>query len=407
MPDQESGSLNLSFPDKFIPAITDYKSRYLVFHGGRGGGKSHSVARILILRALESPCLILCAREFQNSINDSVLSLLSNIIDDIGLSRYFTITKNEIRAVNGSTFKFKGLSRNQKSIKSFEGADYCWIEEADSVSVDSWDYLIPTIRKEGSQIFIVFNPDNAKDYAYSRFVAKSRKDANVVDVQYWDNPFFPDTLRKEMEYCRVHNPDDYAHIWEGKPRKISHALIFKGKFIVEEFRRQKEPLYFGADWGFAKDPTTLNRCFIRKNCLYLDYEVNRVGLEIDETPAVFAEIPDSKRWSIVGDSARPETISHIRRNGFPKMTRSVKGKNSVKEGVEFMKSFDKIIIHPRCKNTIEEFENYSYKIDKTTGEILPIILDKFNHHIDAIRYALEKRRRVAKAGSVSARRLGL
>ena len=284
---------------------------------------------------------------------------------------------------------FKGLRHNATEIKSLEGVDICWVEEGQSVSKESWDLLIPTIRKQGSEIWISFNPGRPDDETYKRFVLEPPDDAVVVKVGYQDNPWFPDTLRKEMEYCRRVSPDDYRHIWEGEPSVLTEAQVFKGRYSVEPFETPSDIRFFhGVDWGFANDPTALVRCFIQGDRLFVDQEAYGIGVELDETPQLFDTIDTSRKWPIKADSARTETISYMRKRGF-NIAAAKKWQGSVEDGLAVLKSFEKIIIHPRCRHVIEEFELYSYKVDKNNGDILPIIIDSYNHTIDALRYSLD------------------
>jgi phage terminase large subunit len=217
-------------------------------------------------------------------------------------------------------------------------------------------------------------------------------DSVVLQVNWADNPWFPDVLRQEMEYDRRRDPGKWAHVWEGAYLSNSEARVFKN-WRVEDFEAPADAvLRFGADWGFASDPTVLVRCYIVGRTLYIDQEAYRIGCEIVDTPALFLTVPDSERWPIVADSSRPETISHMRRHGFPKIMPAVKGPRSVEEGVEWLKSFD-IVVHPRCTHTIDELTAYSYKIDPLTGLVLPVLDDRDNHVIDALRYACEGARR--------------
>jgi phage terminase large subunit len=164
---------------------------------------------------------------------------------------------------------------------------------------------------------------------------------------------------------------------------------------IEEFDTPADATHrLGADWGFASDPTVLIRCHIIGRTIYVDHEAYRVGCEIMDTPDLFLTVPDSEKWPIVADSARPETISHMRKHGFPKIMPAVKGPKSVEEGVEWLKSHD-IVVHPRCQHTIDELTCYSYKTDALTGQILPVLADRDNHLIDALRYACEASRRAA------------
>lgn len=363
--------------------------RYKVAYGGRGSGKSYAFADSCLIKAIQKPLRILCARQLQTSIRDSVHKLLCDRIFSLGMNEWFYITRESIKCKNGSEFIFKGIQNNVMEIKSMEGVDICWVEEAQSVSDESWEVLIPTIRKEGSEIWISFNPDREDDATYKRFIKQPPPDCKSVLINYMDNPYFPDVLKKEMEYCKKIDYPRYEHIWLGQTIMETEAQIFKGKFEITEFEADEgTEFFYGADWGFANDPTALIRCFIENNCLFIDYEAGGVGIEMEELPKLFDTVPDSRKWKIRSDCARPETISYVARHGF-KCIGAKKWKGSIEDGIEYMRSFEKIYIHPRCKHIIEEFKFYSYKKDRVSGDILPIIVDAWNHYIDATRYALE------------------
>lgn len=380
----------LKFAPKFKPLFQP--KRYKTFHGGRGGAKSWAAARALVIMAASGKIRILCTREVQNSIKDSVHKLLKDQIEMLGLNPWFRITNESITSASGSEFLFKGLRFDPLGIKSTEGVDICWVEEAQSVSSDSWAILIPTIRKEGSEIWVTFNPGEESDPTYQRFIVNPPDDSITVEVNYYDNPYLPETLRKEMEYCKRVDYDAYEHIWLGKPKSISDSVIFRNRYRVEAFPddlwQQADRLFFGADFGFANDPSTLIRMFMIGTRLYIEYEAYGVGVELDEMPQFYDSIPEVRKWPLKGDNSRPETISYLSRQGFS-MDAAAKWKGSVEDGVTYLKGFEEIIIHERCKHTADEFRHYSYKVDKKTGEILPIIVDKFNHCIDAIRYGLD------------------
>jgi phage terminase large subunit len=203
-----------------------------------------------------------------------------------------------------------------------------------------------------------------------------------------DNPWLPEELKIELEYDRLRDFDKFQHIWMGQYKKSSEARVFKN-WVTEEFERPEGTIYrLGADWGFSVDPSTLIRCSVEENRLYIDYEAYMIGCEIVNLPDLFDRVPESRKWFCRADSARPETISHMQRNGYPKMQAATKGKGSIDEGIAFLQSFD-IVVHPRCTHLIDELNSYSYKRDSLTEEILPIIEDKNNHIIDALRYACE------------------
>jgi len=207
--------------------------RYKVYWGGRGGGKSRAYATALIILSATEKLRVLCARELQVSINDSVHKLLCDEISRLGLDEYFHITNTSIRAIDtGSEFLFKGLKHNASEIKSLEGVDKVWVEEAEKVSDSSWETLIPTIRKPGSEIWISFNLKNVTDATYRRFVLTERDDAVVRKVSWRDNPFFPDVLDKERRVLEKEDYEAYLHVWEGEP-DLRHSGAVYAKWMTK------------------------------------------------------------------------------------------------------------------------------------------------------------------------------
>ncbi|KGM31572.1 PBSX family phage terminase large subunit, partial [Inquilinus limosus] len=214
------------------------------------------------------------------------------------------------------------------------------------------------------------------------------------------NPHFPKVLKAELEWDRDRDPDKFQHVWLGGYQRASEARVFQN-WRVEAFETPADALFlFGADWGFARDPTVLVRCFLIGRTLHVDHEAYRVGCEIDRTPALFDTVPASRQWPIVADGARPETISYLQRHGFPRLRAAQKGPGSVVEGVEFLKSCD-ILVHPRCRHLIDELALYAWRTDPRSGEILPVLEDRENHAIDALRYALEGQRHSTYDASLS------
>jgi len=385
----------IQVPRKVFPILKS-TNRYQVLHGGRGGAKSHTYAKKAIIETAFQPLRFLCTREMQNSIKDSVHKLLVDQIWELGLQRYFKIFDNSITSTAGAEFIFRGLHHHIKEIKSMEGIDRVWCEEAETMTRNSWDILDPTIRKPGSQIWISFNPESETSPVYQDFVINKLPDSMVIEINYGDNPWFPESLRRQMEYCKKNDPEKYEWVWAGKPKMYGDAIIFKNKIRVESFEAPSDAEFkFGADFGYAQDPTSLIRMFILGRTLYIDYEAYGIGIEIDELHGLFDSVPESHRWTIVADSARPETISHLSRptadglhDGFA-IEGAIKGKGSVEDGIQFLRGFEAIVIHPRCKGTIEDFQNYRWKKDRVTNEILPIPVDASNHSVDAARYGLE------------------
>ena len=377
-----------------VPHIRDVllrPARYKVLHGGRGSAKSWGVAETLVHFAARFSIRVLCARELQTSIADSVHRLLQDQIYRAGLLPFFNITGAAITCPStGSLFIFKGLRHNSAEIKSMEGIDICWVEEAQRVSEASWEVLIPTIRKENSEIWVTFNPDSVDDPTYKRFVANEPPSSIVRQVNYDQNVHFPDTLRMEMEYLKRVDFEAYEHVWLGKPKAKTKAQVLSGKWRVDRFEvpANVSRFFYGADWGFAQDPTTLIRSFIQDRKLFITHEAYGVGVELDEIPALFDSVPGARQNLIKADNSRPETINHVAKRRF-NVVGAAKWPGSVEDGVAYLRSFEEIVIHERCTHTIEEARLYSYKTDKQTDEVLPIIEDRHNHCWDAVRYSLD------------------
>ena len=385
--------VDIELPKKIAKVFAPARGEvlYRVLRGGRGSGKSYGAALVAALFGYVEPLRILCTREYQNSIKESFYAELVNAIKEYPfLQQNYKITNEAITGVNGTEFIFKGLRNNIDSIKSLAQVDICIVEEAETVPEYSWVALEPTIRAPKSEIWVIYNPKKEGSPVDTRFVKNTPRKCVIETVNYSDNPFFPDVLeeRRKMDLERM-DYATYLHIWEGDYLKNSEQQVFANKWKVQEFTPQPEwaGAYFGADFGFAQDPSTLVKCWINDGYLYIEKEAGGVGIETMELPALYRNLTDGKPWAIYCDSARPETISYLRSqliNAKP----AIKGAGSVEDGIQHMRSYKKIIIHPQCKNTINEFNLYSYKLDRLTGEILPIIVDAHNHYIDAVRYSL-------------------
>ena len=381
-------TLQIQTPRAFAPLLQ--YSRYKGAHGGRGSGKSHFFAEALIEQHLIEKTDSVCVREVQKSLNQSVKKLIEMKIEALGVGHMFEVQESMIKAPHGGKIIFQGMQNHTAdSIKSLEGFDIAWVEEAQSLSQRSLDLLRPTIRKPGSELWFSWNPSKSDDPVDALLRGPTPPpDSIVIEVNYDDNPYFPDVLRAEMEYDKRRDPDKYAHVWRGAYQKNSEARVFRN-WVVEDFVAPRGAIFrLGADWGFSIDPSVLVRAHIDGKRLYIDYEAYMVGCEIDQLPDLFDRVPDSRKWFITADSARPETISYMQKHGYPKINAAIKGAKSIEDGIEFLKSFD-IVVHPRCVHTIDELVNYSYKIDPLTEKVLPILSDKKNHVIDALRYACE------------------
>lgn len=365
-------------------------------------------------------------RELQNSIQESIHKLLCDQIELLGLSHVYTIQQNSIFSTlptgigpdgkpKHTEFIFAGIKTDPGKIKSLEGINLCLVEEAEKVSETSWKYLIPTvIRTPGAEIWIVFNSRLETDPTYKRFVLRMPPNARRVTMNFYDNPWFPAGLDEDRKYLlrlineasdddeRSQLQADYDHIWLGYPQKHANAAIFRRRVVVEDFDEPPErtTIRYGADWGFSVDPTCLIRFWITEDPLvpklggipaqelWISHEAFGYGVELDRLPEMFDRVPGSRRWPIKGDCSQPQTISYVARQGF-NLTAAEKWPGSVEDGIEHIKAFRKIHIHTRCKKMQEEAAMYSYKVDRITEEVLPLVLDKWNHGWDAVRYGLD------------------
>lgn len=420
-PQLTSGYSLVLDPNHVIYDLMHVKARNKVIWGGRGSSKSWGVAEALIRLSSALPLRILCVREFQNSMKDSSHKLLKDTIARLGLSSWFDVTEATITSRAGAEFIFKGMHNNDQGIRSTEGIDICWVEEAQTVSANSWRSLSPTIRKPNgpfgpAEIWVTYNLVSENDATHQRFVnedgSAKRRNSIVHKINYDSNPFFPGSvLEEEMLEDRDGDQDVYEHVWLGMPQKRSNAIIFNGKYRVEEFAdtlwMQAERLHFGADFGFADDPSTLVRSFILEQppersradgsndrYLYIDYAEYGYHVELDDMPDFYDRVPLSRDWPIKADSARPETISHLARRGFI-ISAAEKWPGSVEDGIAHLRGFKQIIIHTRCKKLIEEAYLYRYKVDPKAVDakgqplVLPVVIDKNNHGFDALRYSLD------------------
>jgi len=385
-------------PPKLVEVFTPPRGavRFRGAYGGRGSGKSYNFALMAAVWAAVYPMRILCTREFQASIRESFHAELRNAISSIPwLEANYDVGVEYIRCTaTGSEFFFRGLRNSMASIKSMAQIDLTIVEEAEDIPEASWLALLPTVfRTANAEVWPLWNPRVDGSPVDTRFRKNAPKDAIFAEMNYSDNPFFPahlDSLRRDDQ--RNLDPATYAHVWDGAYLTNSKATVFAGKYDIEEFTPQPkwDGPYQGGDFGFSQDPTAAVKCWINDNCLYIEYEAGKTGLELDDTaPFITGAIPEFARYAARWDNARPESISYLKRHGLAKSVPVEKGKNSVEDGVEFIKSFRRVKIHPRCKETINEFRLYSYKVDKMSGDVMPDLVDAHNHYIDALRYALQ------------------
>lgn len=389
----------IEIPPKLIPVFATPNMRYRGSYGGRGSGKTRTFAKMTAVVAYQRAMngesgVILCGREFMNSLEDSSLEEIKQAIrSEPFLEAFFDIGEKYIRTKCGRiSYIFTGLRHNLDSIKSKARILLAWVDEAESVSEMAWRKLMPTVRESNSEIWVTWNPEKKGSATDLRFRQAMPENAMIVEMNYSDNPWFPDVLEQERLNDKSRLDDaTYRWIWEGAYLEASEAQIFWDKYQELEFTPNPDfnGPYYGLDFGFAQDPTAAVKCWVFNNDLYIEYESGKVGLELDDTAEFIAKcVPQIADHVVRADSARPESISYLKRHGLPRIIGVDKWTGSVEDGIEHIKSYGKVFIHPRCQQTLNEFRLYSYKVERLSGDVLPIVIDAHNHFIDALRYAL-------------------
>lgn len=389
--------VDVQIPPKLIPVFSG-DARIRGAYGGRGSGKSYSFAKMTAvfgyIRGMAGQDgRILCAREFMNSLEDSAFVDVSKAIrSEPFLDAYYDIGEKFIRSRDGRIkYIFAGLSRNLDSIKSKADVLIAWVDEAEGVSESAWRKLMPTVRESGSEVWVTWNPESPESPTHMRFRDTTPARAKIIELNWRDNPWWTYELEGERLDELSRRPDTYEHTYEGAFLTLTDAQIFGGKFDIAEFDPAPDwnGPYFGMDFGFSQDPTVATEWWVHAGKLYCRREAGRVKLELDDTAGYFTpRIPNIAMHAIRADSARPESISYLKRHGLPRITGVKKWPGSVEDGIAHMKSYDRIIIHPDCPQTAREFRLYSYKVDRLSGDVLTSIQDANNHYIDSARYAI-------------------
>ena len=395
----EQAIAKAEFPLKLQPLFR--QSRYKVLYGGRGGAKSWGIARALLILGAKKPLRILCAREFQTSIKDSVHKLLGDQIVDLGLQSFYEITERAIRGANGTEFFFTGLKNNPTNIKSFEGVDICWCEEAQSISRMSWKILIPTIRKPGSEIWVSFNPELETDETYQRFVIHPPQDAILIKINYWDNPWFPEVLRMEMESLKALDHEAYMQVWEGVCRQTIDGAIFAKEMMRAEAEERitkvpydaSKPVHAICDLGWSDATAWWLVQFVGMETRLIRYfegsqrTMTSYLAELQSFGYVYDTI-----W--LPHDAQNKTLAAAGRS-IEDIVRGAGFKTRVLERVPTIDSINAArTIFPNCYFDRENcadglncLRHYRYEVDPETGNFSKMPLhDRYSHGADAFRY---------------------
>lgn len=384
----------VELPPKLIEVFGAQRGEvaYRALYGGRGSGKSFGAAKMAAIWGLVEPLRILCAREFQVSIAESFhAELKAAIASEPWLEAAYDVGRDYLRGQNGTEFIFRGLRRNTQSIKSLAKIDLTIVEEAEDVPEDSWLALEATVfRQPKSELWAIWNPRDEGSPVDKRFRQKPPAKARIAEVNWQDNPFFPEGLERlrKREQERL-DPGTYAHVWEGAYLENSEKQVFSGKIRVAEFTpgQDWDGPYQGVDFGFRPDPLAALRAWRHDETIYIEYEAYGQEVEIDAMGRFITDrIPAFEAHVTRAESAEPKTISYAKRHGLPRMEAVKKWPNSVIEGVRWLRSHREIVIHPRCPSTIRDFRLYSHKVN-AAGDIQPDLLDADNHSPDALRYA--------------------
>jgi len=373
----------ITIPTEF-KRVFDNDWREAAIYGGRFSLKSHTVARILLVMARQKKIRVACFREFQNSIADSSYQLLSDLIKQYDL-KDFTLTNNSIiNEINGSDFIFKGLWNNEQSIKSIEGIDIAWVEEAQTVSTKSLEVLTPTVRKDGSKIIYTYNRLLEDDPVHQRLVIEGRPNTLIINVNYdiaIKYGLMPDVILKEIEDDRINRPNLYKHKWLGEPNRLE-AKIYKEWNIIDEIPHEARLERYGLDFGYSNDPTAIVAVYYYNGGYILDEIAYGKGLSNKQIADI---LNNQEKKLVIADSAEPKSIDEIRSYGITILP-SKKGKDSICQGIQYVQD-QKISLTNRSNNVLTEYKKYLWQTDKN-GKIINIPDVGFDHAMDAIRYAI-------------------
>ena len=391
----------VEFPAKLQCLFQPDYLRYRVLYGGRGGAKSWGVARALLIKGVQKPLRILCAREFQISIKDSVHKLLWDQIVAMGLTSFYEITQSAIRGANGSEFSFVGLKNNIANIKSYEGVDIVWVEEAQSVSRLSWNVLIPTIRKEQSEIWVTFNPDLESDETYQRFVISPPSESVVQKINWSDNPWFPQTLRLEKENLRARDPEAYANVWEGVCRQTVDGAIFAKEMQMAELQGRigrvpydpVKPVHAVFDLGWSDQTAVWMLQFIGMETRLIRYfetsqeTISAILSKMQGFGYVYDTLwlpHDAQNRTLASNGKSIEEI--VRAAGFKtRVLERVPVVDSINAARTIFTNcwFDR----ENCHEGLQCLRHYRYEVDPDSGAFSKTPLhDQYSHGADAFRY---------------------
>jgi len=364
--------------------LFDTDWREAAIYGGRYSLKSHTVARYLLIRARAEKVRIGCFREFQNSISESSHQLLKDLISLYELHDFVVTDKSIYNTITGSDFLFKGLHHNEQNVKSTEGIDIAWVEEAQTISEKSIEILTPTVRKEGSKIIYTYNRLLEEDPVHKRLVIQGRPNTLVINVNYdiaVKYGYLPKVILDELEDDRLNRPALFKHKWLGDPQS-QELKVYKDWQFIDSIPHEAKLIRRGLDFGYTNDPTALVDIYKYNGGYIFSERLFRKGMSNKEI-ADFINGLEHGGTSVYADSAEPKSIDELKLYGI-NIYPAVKGQGSVNQGIQFIKD-QKISVTRASENLIKEYMNYLYMTDRN-GTITNDPIDAYNHCMDAIRY---------------------
>lgn len=379
----ENKQTTIEIPQEF-KRLFDNDWREAAVYGGRYSLKSHTIARVLLIRARESKKRIGCFREFQSSIAESSHQLLSDLITQYGLNDFVVTDKSIVNKINGSDFIFKGLWNNEQSVKSTEGIDIAWVEEAQTISKESLEVLTPTVRKAGSQIIYTYNRFTEEDPIHTRLVVEGRPNTLVINVNYdiaIKYGLIPKVILDEIEDDKINRPALYRYKWLGEPSTLEKK-IYKNWNIIDEIPHEARLEGYGLDFGYTNDPTAIVAIYYYNGGYILDEIAYQKGLSNKQIADI---LKNHELGLVIADSAEPKSIDEISSYGI-NIVGADKGRDSIVHGIAIVQA-QRISVTKRSNNLVKEYRGYLWITDKN-GKIINEPEGGFNHLMDAVRYRL-------------------
>jgi phage terminase large subunit len=373
----------IQIPIEYKPLFQD-DWREAAIYGGRYSLKSHTVARYLLIMARMEKTRIACFREFQNSIAESSHQLLSDLIKKYELKEFEVTDKAIINKNNGSDFLFKGLHHNEQSIKSIEGIDIAWVEEAQTISKESLEVLTPTVRKPNSKIIYTYNRFLEDDPVHTRLVIEGRPKTLIIHANYdiaVKYKMMPDSIMAEIEDDKEKRPSLYQHKWLGEPNSLERK-IYKDWAFIEEIPHEARLERYGLDFGYSNDPTAIVGIYKYNDGFIIDELVHQKGLSNKQIADI---LNNSSKALVIADSAEPKSIDEILSYGIT-IIPALKGQGSVMQGIQWVQD-QKISVTNRSTNIIKSYRNYLFKVDKD-GKTINEPDHYLSDAMDAVRYGL-------------------